>query len=78
MSPPTFYFEKQLWKKGYLVIGVDEVGRGALAGPLVVAAVCFNSVGNDRDCSLQGIESVGINDSKKLSAKKKRSAGRNY
>ncbi len=33
-------FEKQLWQKGYqLVIGVDEAGRGALAGPVVAAAV---------------------------------------
>jgi len=31
---PTFKYEKPLWRKGYLVIGVDEVGRGALAGPL--------------------------------------------
>src|SRR3990167_6535237 len=38
---PTFRFEKPLWKKGYYVIGVDEVGRGALAGPLTVGAVCF-------------------------------------
>jgi len=31
-----------LWESGYkLVAGVDEVGRGALAGPLVAAAVIF-------------------------------------
>ncbi len=40
---PTFKFEKKLWKKKYLVIGVDEVGRGALAGPLYVGAVCFQN-----------------------------------
>src|SRR5690606_208568 len=33
-------WERQLWEGGYTVIaGVDEVGRGALAGPLVAAAV---------------------------------------
>jgi len=38
---PDFKFEKVLWKRGYYVIGVDEVGRGALAGPLCAGAVCF-------------------------------------
>lgn len=43
-TPPTtvdlLEWERQLWDGGYLVIaGVDEVGRGALAGPLVAAAV---------------------------------------
>ena len=38
---PSLNYEKPLWKKDYLVIGVDEVGRGCLAGPLVVGAVCF-------------------------------------
>ncbi len=33
-------WERQLWEGGYLrIAGVDEVGRGALAGPLVAAAV---------------------------------------
>ena len=34
--------EKSLWRKGYsLVAGVDEAGRGPLAGPVVAAAVVF-------------------------------------
>ncbi|WP_456342819.1 ribonuclease HII [Thermovibrio sp.] len=34
--------EKSLWKKGYfLVAGIDEAGRGPLAGPVVAAAVVF-------------------------------------
>lgn len=41
MRKPSFNLEKELWKKGYLVIGIDEVGRGALAGPLVLGGVCF-------------------------------------
>lgn len=43
---PTFKEEKRLWRRGYrLVIGVDEVGRGAFAGPLVAGAVAFNARG---------------------------------
>ncbi|HET8864632.1 MAG TPA: ribonuclease HII [Gracilimonas sp.] len=35
-------FERQLWKEGYRhVIGLDEVGRGCLAGPVVAAGVVF-------------------------------------
>jgi ribonuclease HII len=38
---PTLRFEKELWDKGLLrVVGVDEVGMAALAGP-VVAAACL-------------------------------------
>ena len=39
-SPPTFDYERPLWKQGLrLIAGVDEVGRGPLAGPIVAAAV---------------------------------------
>jgi ribonuclease HII len=39
---PTLNFEKALRKEGFqLVAGVDEVGRGAWAGPLFAAAVIF-------------------------------------
>lgn len=50
---------------GTLVAGVDEVGRGPLAGPIVGAAVVFKN-----DTSLEDLI-LGINDSKKLSAKKR-------
>lgn len=43
------------------IAGVDEVGRGPLAGPVVAAAVVL-----PRDCRI-----LGINDSKKLSAQKR-------
>lgn len=50
--------ETMLFKSGYPAIcGVDEVGRGPLAGPVVAAAVVLPS----------DIEIVGLNDSKKLS-----------
>src|SRR3981081_1973031 len=40
-SVPTLRYEKELWDKGLLrVVGVDEVGMAALAGP-VVAAACL-------------------------------------
>lgn len=37
---PTLAYETHLWNEGYTTLaGVDEVGRGALAGPLTAAAV---------------------------------------
>lgn len=33
--------ERATWQSGHLLIGVDEVGRGPLAGPVVAAAVVF-------------------------------------
>ena len=54
--------EIELMDKGYsLIAGVDEVGRGPLAGPVVAAACIF-----DRD-----VDIVGIDDPKKLSEKKR-------
>ena len=54
--------EIELMDKGYsLIAGVDEVGRGPLAGPVVAAACIF-----DRD-----VDIVGIDDSKKISEKKR-------
>lgn len=42
MKKPNFSFERQLWKKDIkYVIGIDEVGRGAFAGPIVAGAVIF-------------------------------------
>lgn len=39
---PTLSFEIHLWNQGFSnLAGVDEVGRGALAGPVCVAAVIF-------------------------------------
>ena len=40
---PTLEAEQALWAKGYrLVAGLDEAGRGALAGPVVAAAVVID------------------------------------
>ncbi len=55
-------FERELYSKGYLrVCGVDEVGRGPLAGPVVCAAVIMPA-----DALIEGVD-----DSKKLTEKKR-------
>ena len=42
-NKPTLYLEKQLWNQGLRVVaGVDEVGRGPLAGPVMAGAVVFS------------------------------------
>jgi ribonuclease HII len=38
---PSVSREKEAWAGGRLLVGVDEVGRGPLAGPVVAAAVAF-------------------------------------
>ena len=43
MPLPDFDVETELIKKGYKAIaGVDEVGRGCIAGPVTAAAVILN------------------------------------
>lgn len=55
-------FEKEAIAKGYkAVCGVDEAGRGPLAGPVCAAAVILP----------KGVIIDGVNDSKKLSEKKR-------
>ena len=54
-------YEKDLYKQGLtLIAGVDEVGRGPLAGPVVAAAVILP----------QGCKIKDLNDSKKIPKKK--------
>ena len=54
-------FERSFWEKGIYVAGMDEVGRGPLAGPVVTA------------CVIMPPEPLieGVNDSKKVSEKKR-------
>lgn len=54
-------YERELWELGSTVCGMDEVGRGPLAGPVVTCCVIMPGEGL--------IE--GVNDSKKLSEKKR-------
>lgn len=57
-------YEREYAAKGFLAVaGADEVGRGPLAGPVVCAAVILPLEEDKRI--------AGINDSKKLSAKKR-------
>ena len=63
---PHLDYEIQLWKKGYTVLGIDEVGRGAFAGPLCVAGVILNPCHNDKNAAKTLLD-LKINDSKKLS-----------
>lgn len=44
-----FRYERNFWAKGQTVAGIDEVGRGPLAGPVVTAAVI---VDDDLICSM--------------------------
>ncbi|MBI2616600.1 ribonuclease HII [Candidatus Gottesmanbacteria bacterium] len=65
---PDFSYELLLWKKGYRrIIGVDEVGRGAFAGPVVAGAVALKEIS-----SQSFVIDLGVNDSKKLSATKRK------
>ncbi|HRN96323.1 MAG TPA: ribonuclease HII [Candidatus Levybacteria bacterium] len=66
---PTLDIEKELWAQEYAVIGIDEVGRGAFAGPVYVSGVVFNPVLSPKE-TLR-LETLGINDSKKLSPQKR-------
>ena len=59
---PDFQYELSAKEKGYkFICGVDEAGRGPLAGPVCAAAVIL-----PENCEIEG-----LNDSKKLSEKKR-------
>jgi ribonuclease HII len=62
MSKVTLEIERSLWMQGVgSIAGVDEAGRGPLAGPVVAASVIF-----PRDVLIEG-----VNDSKKISEKQR-------
>ena len=59
---PNFEYEEKRYAEGYVAVcGCDEAGRGPLCGPVVAAAVILPL----------GIEIEGLNDSKKLTEKKR-------
>ncbi len=56
------FYETKAYRRGFQwVAGIDEAGRGPLAGPVVAAAVVLPA----------GVELLGVRDSKQLSAKKR-------
>jgi ribonuclease HII len=64
MKYPNLNEEKNLWKQGFkFVAGLDEAGRGPLAGPVVAAAVII--------LDYKKLKTKGINDAKKLSGKQR-------
>ena len=72
MRRPNFNEERKLWRHGCrFVIGIDEVGRGPLAGPVVACAFCFKEVDKEAGPPLGGLASVPIRDSKQLSKKQR-------
>ena len=63
MVYPDTLLEEKLWSEGYeVVVGIDEAGRGPLAGPVVAGAVVISS-------SNQVVSSV--RDSKKMTEKQR-------
>jgi ribonuclease HII len=63
---PTLDFERDLWKHGIsLIAGIDEAGRGALAGPVAAAAVILPQ----NELILSRLDQ--IRDSKQITSKKR-------
>jgi ribonuclease HII len=62
---PSFDLEEALWARGFQhVAGVDEAGRGCLAGPVVAAAVVLPS-----EVSIEGLD-----DSKRMAPSRRETA----
>lgn len=70
LQDPTWKYEGRYWQAGIgLIAGVDEVGMGALAGPVVAAAAVFTS-----EALPEAGSKIKIRDSKKLSAAQREKA----
>lgn len=62
---PDFAFERSLWNGGFrFVAGIDEAGRGALAGPVAVGAVVFPA-------GMSELALEGVDDSKALTPRRR-------
>jgi ribonuclease HII len=67
---PSLTLERKLWKEGYrIVAGIDEAGRGPLAGPVVAACVVLPQTVNRKRLTAHSLSEV--NDSKKLTSAKR-------
>lgn len=73
MNKPDLSLEVSLWRKFPIVIGVDEVGRGAIAGPVVAGAVAFGI--QNSEFRIQN-EEIRIDDSKRLTEKQREKAAK--
>jgi ribonuclease HII len=83
ISKPDLSYEKQLWSAYKLIAGLDEAGRGALAGPVFVGAVILPCIARRRSVTAETARSKtlqeqtlikrlhGVRDSKQLSAKQR-------
>lgn len=69
MKKPDFSNERKFWRKYQYLIGIDEVGRGALAGPIIAAGVVFPQI---MRITKKSRFLRRINDSKKLKALERR------
>lgn len=74
MELPTFELEAKLVEQGRIPIGIDEAGRGPLAGPVVAAAVLYKKI-DGRGSKIEIDEGDKrwklVRDSKKLSEKQR-------
>jgi ribonuclease HII len=66
ISKPNLFYEKKLWSAYDVVVGLDEAGRGALAGPVSVGAVILPK---ENSRLLKDLH--GVHDSKQLTATKR-------
>jgi ribonuclease HII len=64
VSYPTLDFERELLEKYQVVVGIDEVGRGALAGPVAVGAFVLTN-------TMLEAQPQGLRDSKLISEPKR-------
>lgn len=72
MAALIFQEEKKLWKTGYrCVVGLDEAGRGPLAGPVVACAVAINRKSDFHRFNIRKTDFRDIKDSKKLTAEQR-------
>lgn len=66
ISKPNLFYEKKLWSAYDFVAGLDEAGRGALAGPVTVGAVILPKENSNLIKALHG-----VHDSKQLTPTKR-------
>ena len=76
MQLPTFEYEKRIRAAGLFPIGIDEAGRGPLAGPVVACAALYKKLDNGEGFDILTDDKRWslVRDSKKLSEKQRETA----